>query len=348
MEATRIKDIVQGKEEYPVKSKKFWVPDLQKISPYIEAELKKNFENVSVQVVPCPDLKKFGCPASGLGGAPKLVEGGGEPFNHDFSYNAEVHFLLERMAGLAGHGPGSYLQGAGAACPAQLRGHLGELVPCLVLGGGRNFTKIARVGRGGERDGKAIIEEDDTLMCGGISNFYLCKGEGGSPVLEVKVSTRTGDQASLTQIIRAGLSKIPELGGDKQLGLGGVFRMETGTAKAHVNPDKEVLPKNYYDREQMKCVRDFLKFYDFPAPLLCFTCLWTDEPQSGPTLNLRSSGEHTHFWREKDGFEFDPNAGGHYHGDTSPDLVSYTGYFSLAEEIVRIWDAIEQKLGDTA
>jgi hypothetical protein len=26
--------------------------------------------------------------------------------------------------------------------------------------------------------------------------------------------------------------------------------------------------------------------------------------------------------------------------------VSYTGYFSLAGEVVRIWDAVEQKLGD--
>ena len=67
--------------------------------------------------------------------------------------------------------------------------------------------------------------------------------------------------------------------------------METGHAKAHINPDIEVLPENYYDREKMKCVKDFLQFYNFPAPLLCFACLWTGEPTSGPTLNLRESGE---------------------------------------------------------
>ena len=65
---------------------------------------------VKVEVVECPDLVAFGCAAPGLGGKPKLVEGGGEPFNHDTDYNKEVHFKLERMAGLAGHGPGSYLQ----------------------------------------------------------------------------------------------------------------------------------------------------------------------------------------------------------------------------------------------
>ena len=54
--------------------------------------------------------------------------------------------------------------------------------------------------------------------------------------------------------------------------MGGFFRMESGRVKAHVNPDLEVLPENYYDPDQMKCVKDFLQFYSFPGPLLCFTC----------------------------------------------------------------------------
>ena len=42
--------------------------------------------------------------------------------------------------------------------------------------------------------------------------------------------------------------------------MGGVFRLlEGGTAKAHVNPDFEVLPENYYDPQQMRCVKDFLQ-----------------------------------------------------------------------------------------
>ena len=97
----------------------------------------------------------------------------------------------------------------------------------------------------------------------------------------------------------------------------------------------KVLPENYYDRDQMKCVKDFLQFYNFEAPLMCFTTLWTDEPEGkrfssgsclnaqfeGPgCLNLRGSGEHTHFWREGD-----QTAGGHYHGDTSPQEVRGEG-----------------------
>ena len=41
-------------------------------------------------MVDCPDLTVWApgqCPAPGLGGEAKLVEGGGEPFNHDTDYN---------------------------------------------------------------------------------------------------------------------------------------------------------------------------------------------------------------------------------------------------------------------
>ena len=62
-------------------------------------------------------------------------------------------------------------------------------------------------------------------------------------------------------------------------------------------------------------------------------------------LNLRGSGEHTHFWRQGEEGAHDKTAGGHYHGDTSPEevrpdkqntlyeqdcfQVSYEGYFNL-------------------
>ena len=46
-----------------------------------------------------------------------------------------VHFKLERMAAQAGHGQGSLMFGAAAAGHKQLRGHLGELMPCLLIGG---------------------------------------------------------------------------------------------------------------------------------------------------------------------------------------------------------------------
>ena len=115
-----------------------------------------------------PDLRSFGCAAKGLCGSPKLIEGGGEPFNHDVRYNRTVNFRMDRMAHLAGHGRGSLVMGAGAACKAQLNGHIGELIPSFVIGE-NNYTKSARVGLVNR---EAIIEKDNTLMCGTL-NLYI-------------------------------------------------------------------------------------------------------------------------------------------------------------------------------
>ena len=110
----------------------------------------------------CPDLTQFGCPAPGLSGAALLIEGGGEPFNHDIDYNRGVHFQLERMADIAGHKAGAFLFGAAAAGVKQLSGHIGELVPCLVVQG-ENRTKAVRVDSD-TRD--CIVEQDHTKLCG--------------------------------------------------------------------------------------------------------------------------------------------------------------------------------------
>ena len=45
----RLEDIVSGTTEYPVKSKSFWLPNLEQIASYIEFELKKNYSKVLVQ-----------------------------------------------------------------------------------------------------------------------------------------------------------------------------------------------------------------------------------------------------------------------------------------------------------
>ena len=44
----RVRDIVEGKEEYPIKTKKFWLPELDVIAPFVKQELEQTFKNVSV------------------------------------------------------------------------------------------------------------------------------------------------------------------------------------------------------------------------------------------------------------------------------------------------------------
>ena len=45
---SRLRDIVEGNLEYPVKAKKFWVPELDTVAPFVKKELEENFKNVSV------------------------------------------------------------------------------------------------------------------------------------------------------------------------------------------------------------------------------------------------------------------------------------------------------------
>ena len=71
--------------------------------------------------------------------------------------------------------------------------------------------------------------------------------------------------------------------------------------------------------------------------LLLFSALWTGDP-SGGKLNLRASGEHTHFYHRDDAAQ----QAGHYHGDVTPEEVHYRGFFNLADQIVRFGDIYDE------
>ena len=51
----------------------------------------------------------------------------------------------------------------------------------------------------------------------------------------------------------------------------------------------------------------------------------------GGELNLRESGEHTHFHSDEH-----KNDAGHYHFDVTPDEIEYEGYFNTAQEVHRV------------
>ena len=45
---TRLRDIVEGKQEYPVKTKKFWLPELDVIAPFVQKELEEHFKKMHI------------------------------------------------------------------------------------------------------------------------------------------------------------------------------------------------------------------------------------------------------------------------------------------------------------
>ena len=314
------------------KSADFLQPDNRELLGALREGLGRHFRFVDVAIESCPDLTDFGLASSGLSGSTALFEFGGEPFAHNPKYRgAKVD--IEEMARASGHQDAKVMcavLGAAMADAAVINKHSGEMIPNAHVGG-RILSRVARVGE----DRQCIVESYESLICGPIANLFVSEGKPGE-IIRIELRTRFGDQPSLTQAIRDSLASIT--GGDLHIGMGGVFKLLQGRVRSHVMPDYDCLVGGYYDTEKERVVKDFLQFYQHMGPnLLCLCTLWTGDPTGGE-LNLRTSGEHTHFYHQDD----NKQQAGHYHGDVTPDEVHYLGYFQLAGQIIRFGDIYEE------
>ena len=207
-----------------------------------------------------------------------------------------------------------------------LDGHCGELVINENLITDESKSIIARVGKNKE----CIAEKYTARKHGGLGNVFYTDGVKGK-VIKIRIKGRSGEQGSLTQAMRKSLSDNLQIKDNEHIALAGVFRILNGKIRSHVQPDYKDIKHEYYDPKQMKCVKDFLQFYEPVGPELQGYCvLWTGDPTGG-NLNLRESGEHTHFHSYTK-----ENVAGHYHFDVTPNEIEYEGYFNTAEEVHRV------------
>ena len=305
-------------------SKKFDIPPLQKIADALNIGLKENYKEVTVKVVDCPNLKNWGCPAEGISGNEKIIDVGGEPYMHDPEFIG-TEFNYEEISKKIGSEK-SYALGAGSSAMSCMDGHCGELTINENLITSESKSLVARVGKNKE----CIVEKYLERKHGGLSNIYFSDGRAGK-VIQLKIKVRIGKQGSLSQSMRSALIKHIPIKNNKHVALGGVFRVLKGKIKSHVQPDYKDIKVEYYDPKQMKCIKDFLQFYQpVGSELQCYTVLWTGDP-SGGNLNLRESGEHTHFHS----YNHNKDAG-HYHFDVTPNEIEYEGYFNMPKEVYRV------------
>ncbi len=297
---------------------------LDKITKALEKGLTTNYKKVSVEIIKCPNLKLWHCPAEGLSGNQKIIDVGGEPYMHDKRFIG-AEFDFEEIGKRIGSEK-SYALGAGSGAMSCLDGHCGELIINENLITNESRSVIAQVGT----DKVSKAKKYTARKHGGLGNIFYSDGKTGE-VIKINIKGRSGKQGSLPQSIRTALLDNLDLKSNEHVALGGVFRIKSGKIRSHVQPDYEDIKHEYYDPVQMKCVKDFLKFYEPVGPnLQCYSVIWTGDP-SGGDLNLRESGEHTHFHSYKDTQE-----AGHYHFDVTPGDIEYECYFNTAKEVYRV------------
>ena len=297
---------------------------LDKISEALQNGLIKNYQQVEVSVQDCPNLKEWGCPAEGISGNERIIDVGGEPYMHDPKHLG-AEFDYEEISRKIGSEK-SYALGAGSGAMSCLDGHCGELVINENLITSESKSIIARVGT----NKKCITEKYTARKHGGLGNVYYTDGVKGK-VIKIKIKGRSGDQGSLPQAMRKALTDNLPIKDNEHIALAGIFRVLKGQIKSHVQPDYADIKHEYYDAKQMKCVKDFLQFYEPVGPeLQGYSVLWTGDPTGG-NLDLRESGEHTHFHSYTK-----ENVAGHYHFDVTPNDIEYEGYFNIAKEVHRV------------
>ncbi|XP_053310902.1 ester hydrolase C11orf54 homolog [Spea bombifrons] len=294
------------------------VPPLEDICESFKRGLEKNYAEVHVTVVDCPDLtqKPYCFPVKGLCGKSRIADVGGVPYlvpsaRLDKVYN--INTVAKKI-----NLPGAYILGAGATSHKSL-GMNAEMIFSVQAESATtpsvNDNYVASVN---PADSSCLLEKyrdknsDDEF--GLLSNLYASEGKPGK-VIEVKVKRRTG-QDNFVSCMRKSLK---EHYGDNAVGIGGTFIIQEGKAKLHVMPREfSVCPLNTDDD-----VNRWLKFYEMKAPLICQSVFVSHDP--GFDLRL----EHTHCFSHH-------GEGGHYHTDTTPDTVQYLGYFHPAEFLYRI------------
>ncbi|XP_064619529.1 ester hydrolase C11orf54 homolog isoform X2 [Lineus longissimus] len=249
--------------------------------------------------------------APGLCGSPCLADIGGVPYliptvQKDKYYNLEkIASEMELPAGfLLGAGAGPH-RSVGVNCEMMANIKASEDKSQVV-----NKTHLASVN---PEDNSCILEKADVSDCALMANLFGSEGKPGK-VLQVKAKKRTGP----TNFVTCMRETLGDHYGEKAVGIGGAFVIQTGKAKLHIMPKFSCAPLKTEED-----VNSWLNFYDMPAPLVCVGQLTSHDPD----LDLRV--EHFHCFS-------DHGVGGHYHYDVTPDEVEYLGYFNVGEYMYRM------------
>jgi len=305
-----------------VESKPLFVPPLNEVAKVLQDGLSKNFVSAEVNAVNCPNLRDapFNLASEGLGGKERILDIGGVPYliplaQKNKLYDMRDYPSLTQMN--LKEGEDALIIGAGAA-PFTYIQRNAEMMPNLTVDHEGKVkvqkTTMARTMDDADETYKLLQLPKEESKMSLLGNLFLSEGKP-SQVLEIKCRCRSGKQNFASCIN----SILKEAYPDKCIGLGGVFCATKGKLKIHVMPKFSEVPL-----QTDKDVENWLNFYEMDGPFTCLSVLVSNDPG----LDLRL--EHSH------GFNIAQGQGGHYHYDTTPDIVEYTAYYNIAEVCYRV------------
>lgn len=301
----------------PFEEKPLFTPSLEEIRNVLAAGLTSNFETVNVEVVDCPNLTEgpFHLAGQGLNGSPTLLELGGPPYllpHVDYTKLYDLVSISQRA--LQSTSKEILAIGAGAGPYPFVESNCEGMFNLRVTSKGQIISEshLAQITPDRKRVLLKKIPNTET-RCALLGNIFISEGKPGK-VLKVNCKKRIGSKDFIASI----RTSLEQHYGDRTVGLGGVFLLKNGKAKQHVmSPFSETA---IYTEEELNT---WLNFFDMSATLIAVGTLVTNECD----LDLRLQHFHS-FSRHGEG--------GHYHIDTTPDVVEYEGYFNVGEKIVRV------------
>lgn len=300
---------------WPIKKVELSPPPLQELADVIASGLKTNFEQSSVTVEPCTDLRNapFHLAGEGLSGSTRIADIGGPPHlrppdfskKYDFMEMAKLMELPEKRGFMLGASAGPYY----------VLDVNAELMPNVSYADGQvtNLTHYAKIADGDQIECKKIETSTGFAF---MANLFGSEGLPG-PALHIKATTRKGSP-NFTDTIQAAVKNVY---GDKLVSIGGVFVIKRGRANLHVMSD---FPKK--PLETQADLDNWLRRFEMDAPLICLSVL-----HSGDDQGMALRPEHTHCF-SVDG----RNNGGHYHYDVTKEEVDYEAWYNVAEVVYRI------------
>lgn len=269
---------------------------------------------MTVDVVDSPNLTEepFYLASEGISGDPLIIEYGNDDYLLPLVDRAKVYDLIPTIRQISSYKEKDFFAGGAGAGPFDWLQQNSEGIYNLMVyrnGSIDNESHVVRtIG-----DGIEVLKVPHNVTRAALlGNIFLSEGKPGK-VLKVVARNRTGPE-NFISAMRTGLTD--NYSQDQVVGLGGAFVMKNGTAYVHVMDEFSETPIHTAFE-----LNDWLTFHRIQGPIIALGNFVSQETD----FKLRL--QHFHCYSKH-------NHGGHYHYDTTPDIVEYEGYFNVVDRII--------------